>query len=492
MHWEHAGNSGRALTYLESAGAAALTAGAYRDAVMLLERAFSLSKSQPAEAANSPENRARWARMLTVAWLGLGRLRRAIVAVRAAATELGFVVPDTRMGWRVRLLREILVQIVSYAYVHARRPDHARSLRDAALAMDYAFECYYFANELVPMLTSSIRSVNLLDKCAVVDRTATPYARVGYVATVLGFRRLARSYFGRAATYGQMSNSSWDQVYGLCLEATAHIGDGCFARANALGSAALRASSNERNPHLRELAWTILAWSAFHTGDLDEARSRFQQLWDSGAARLNEQHAAWGACGVAAALIDVGDLRRAQEILDEAERLTHRSSDCGTVLVVLGHLLVVALATGNNSEARSIATELRRLHDQRGVTMFAELQSRIAVCTASFVLGELTAASIPTRRNRRCALAGLRAYARQFSIGWFVFLMHLGLLAAHRGRGGRVCELWRDAAQVAATLTMPREVVTVKALAQLWQDADHAEAGILALHNQLISRIISR
>jgi tetratricopeptide (TPR) repeat protein len=151
-HWGRAEELGRAIDYLEKAGAQALRDGAYREAVRFLGEALALDdrlRSRPG-APGDPLRRARWQRQMGEAYLDLGRLAEGRAHTERALALLGYPVPATRGRLAAGYAREVLLQAL-----HRLRP--ARSPARAAVPCTVRCQAAA-AYEVIASCATSIRT----------------------------------------------------------------------------------------------------------------------------------------------------------------------------------------------------------------------------------------------------------------------------------------------------------------------------------------------
>jgi eukaryotic-like serine/threonine-protein kinase len=178
-HWSVAHVFDKAVAYLEKAGEAALATGSYGETAAFFEHALDLSRRRP-PTEEEAACRARWERRLGEAYYALGDLPRCEQHSRVALASFGHPLPSSRAGWALSLAVEAAVQAVHLlrpSRAAERAPEQRAALKEAAVTAARITHRYYFADDGLPILASSLLAVNLVERAGVTARVARPYAQ---------------------------------------------------------------------------------------------------------------------------------------------------------------------------------------------------------------------------------------------------------------------------------------------------------------------------
>lgn len=319
-HCEIANLREKAIAYYAQAAEAAVSSGACREAIDLMSRALALD--EPRSARQSIRRRrfrhTRWHRVLSFAHFGLGDVALSAEQARKSLSEAGVQLPRTSIGWKIRLVIEILRQAMHL--VLPRRISRARTAkqsvyRDITLAAQNFSESKYYTDERIPMVASGLLAVNSAERLNDIATLIHAYANIGGVATGVGLHWLARRYYDEARRLAIVTND---------LNGLAHIGytsavlyvTTCDWKSCALYfDKALAAAKQVGDPQSIELNETVRGLYELHNGRLSVAAEKFAAVRDRAHARSNVQHEAWGHSCRAAALLLMG---RADEALESA------------------------------------------------------------------------------------------------------------------------------------------------------------------------------
>ena len=195
-HWSMEGNDARAVDYLEKAGDRALRGGAYREAVVFLERALELDAR--GGLGCRPERVARWEHQLGEASLALGQLSKGREHATKALALLGRPIPS-----KVRLPMAYLGAIASATSRRVRaRSDSAEaraSSRLASSAFGLLGQLCYFDQDRAIGVYAALRSLVEAESPEPSPELARALAVMGIACGLVPAHRLAESYRNRAS-----------------------------------------------------------------------------------------------------------------------------------------------------------------------------------------------------------------------------------------------------------------------------------------------------
>ena len=462
-HWALAQVFDKAIACLDKAGDAALATAAYGEAAAFFEHALALSRGHrltPEEASRQ----GRWQRRLGEAYYALGDLPRCERHSRAALASLGHPLPSSRGGWALSLAAQTAIQAG-----HLLRPGRAAELppapraelNEAAVAAARITHRYFFAEERLPILVSSLLAVNLIERAGVAARVARPYAQLGYLAGALHLGGLAGAYFARSRASAEATGDPAELAIALYTEAAYRLFDGAGDEAITKGERALALLTGSNNPQETEIALTILAHAHYAAGRYEASMARCAALLASARARKHPQHEAWGLYTEARTLIRLGRLEEAAGRLTRAGELLRRQSDRASDIICSGLSALMHLRRGEPELGEQRADATMALIGRSPPTVFSvgdgysaaaevylELWSRRRA--GGSLAGELA-------RKVKGAWEALGRFALAFRFGRPSFLLYSGRILSVLGLTGGAARLFRRASAEASLLGMPFE-----------------------------------
>jgi hypothetical protein len=459
-HWSMAGVVDKSLDYLGKAGAAALRAGAPRDARTFLQRA--VDTDDRSGRRTEALERARWLRMLGEAHAGTGDLASAIERTIEGTATLGRGLPRSGLGWLGVFLVETGRQLAHRLTGAAGRPPLRRSEADleAALASGRVATSFYFAFELLRGTTSSLRCINLAERGGSPGIGALSYAQLGYVAGGLRLHGLARRYFAIARAVGEQGDPSAFAA-GVYFEAMYQSGLGRWEESERLAAEAASKLEKIANRQEFEVAATVLSNTLYFQGRFHEADAQCQIIFDSAQRRANAQHAGWGLFLSGRSLLALGNVHAAAERLERGYALLSRVPDVVSLVICEGLLARARLAVGREAEALELADRLseRRYEQGRRVVSLVQcLDGYRSLADVYWLLWQKARDGEGATQLRRRALLAAR------DLGFFAWLFPIAVPAALRararvdwseGRSSQALRRWRRSAVVARRLAMP-------------------------------------
>ncbi|MFZ5478730.1 MAG: AAA family ATPase [Myxococcota bacterium] len=426
-HWEHAGNAARALPWLEAAWQDADRSGAIAESHALARRAAALLGPDA-----DPVRVAEWWRRMSDASTGLSQPIRAVEEARASLAALGRSLPETRGGWRLRLLGAVGVQLVQRFLPRALWARPVRGDDEAAMALSRAAEGFYFAHgDRLIALTCYLESANAGERAGVLGRVPNAFGVLGAALTALGSFRAGRWYCETGAREATAAGDARHIAAALFHLATSHSIRFAWDEADEVlvRSAAMCASSGNR--YLATFVLTARALNGLLRGRFRDAAGFARELLalseqvgherGEAVARTVLATVALAAGDAAGAL---GDAKRARDMLRARDDLAWATAG--------GVAARAQLALGDEAaalaEARAIAEALRDAEpsDYRRLDGFA--------APAEVLL----AVREPPREQVDAALAIVGRFAKVYGVGRSRHALLRGLHLLRRGdrRGG--------------------------------------------------------
>jgi tetratricopeptide (TPR) repeat protein len=487
-HWAAAGDREKSRTYVQKAGEQALRAGAYSEAVHLLEEAL-----QPAAGATSRWNRGRLERQLAEAYLGLGQHVSGHEHLKRALHVLGEPEPATVPALVPVVIRQIAVQaahrLAPWSISRTTSEDSERIL-EAARAYIRLVEVHWFANRTPFLVHAGMRGLNLAERFGSSPELARAYAIMCIAAGSVPIHRLAEMYGARAIGTAQRVDQPHAIAYSHFITCVYAIGTGQWQRVEAGTSRAAGLFEEVGDRRLLGDARTVAAMSSLYQGRFNEAGTVFEAVRAEGQRNSNLQHQVWGLIGNAEVLLRGGRADDSVRSLEAVLSLLLAAPDRAEELRAQGLLAAIRERQGDHDRANVAA--------QRAATLIAELGAPTAhyllegyagVTEIALARLEQDPRSRSLRENALRACGSLAKFARIFPIGRPRAALASGKAKWLSGnqRGARV--LWRRGLVAAAALGMPYEEALARCELGLHAETSAESEDQLGRALQIFSRI---
>ncbi len=455
-HCDAAGDPARALDHLEAAAESALADGAYRRAVLCLDRAEALHR---AGATAIDARRGRWQLGLARASFGLGELEAAEGHASLSLQHLGHRVPHTRVRWGARLGRELARQTRHLLGVrsHPRSAVDRARLGDAAVAASLLSHRYFYVDEPLGMLAASLMAVNLAERARAGTRVPRPYAQLAFTSGLLGLHPVARRYFDRARAAARGNTDPTEVAFTFLVEAV-YLGSlGRWSRAEKMADDAARRLRALYDPTLLEMAITTLGHIEYYTGRLEQACQRYREVLSSARARASHQHATWGLFSIGRSLLPMGRPAEARELLSEAREALRLRPELQSEIICTGLLAAATLRCGDEPLALELAEETLAIVRRSRPVGFPELEGYRGAAEAFVALGERGAAAVRARDGAEQMARQLARIARVFPIARPALRLHRSELARLAGNAAAARREAAHSLTLARQLELPRD-----------------------------------
>jgi len=458
-HFLQAGESARAASYLGRAAQTAFDAGAFSDALNLLQRQLALLSD-----AGDHDRQAivHLHRLRAGATLALGRVADCHDAVAEVMRVAGHALPASPAAW----LRAGVDHAVALGaqWLTGERITWGREglypvAHDVALALGYLSEVHYNRNDARAMAATIVIAMNLLIRSGRQDELARPWGRLAYLLGQLQLAGAAQRCFARAQEIADRGGHVVDGAFCATIHANYLVGLGRFDEAKTHCRAALATLKEHSDPHGEAVARTVLGIAQHLAGDHVGALASYERVFTDSEERAAVQHRGWGIIGRASAHISAGQLDRAAELLDAERDFFDERIDLGSRVVFHGHRADRAVRAGDLDDAQREAELVQALTDQEliaQVTMIYALSPMVRVAGALFERDGRDRAPAMGLLNR--AIERLDQYAKRFPIGRPVLLRARALLARIGGRDGAARRLDDRAAALSDKLGLPHGV----------------------------------
>jgi tetratricopeptide (TPR) repeat protein len=461
QHWERANEKDQAIRYLELSAKHALRSYANRDAIRYIQKASRLIEGTA--VADSDARRSEWEEILGDANNELADYDEAFLHY-ARAMEL---MKEASPRWRVGRIARVVTNVALQARLRLwnTRPDarstmDRRKLQRTAHIRERLAERHFFLNESLAVLDETLSALNLAERGGAGTETISGYSALGLGLGMSGLRGVGRYYCTRALRVaGEMGS--------LPVIARAHLlaavfgygmGEWEFTESSARHALRLYRQLGDRSRWHAPL--TILAFSSILRGELSTAGKLLSELETMMSVESTYQAKAWHAAAIV--LFNLMRNRTEGDQLHRLNELTHARLVRADRLLCLGILSSAFLQRQQAKEAFDAA--------ERGLAILREVD----VVWGSYVYGVVGITEVLLARwaeekdrgefasyARSQALLACRHAARATRMSPVCrpqALLLLGRAELLSGRLVKAQRLWRDAAQVAKRLQMPREL----------------------------------
>jgi tetratricopeptide (TPR) repeat protein len=462
-HWFEARVVDKSLWYLERAGAEALHAGNFREAVGFLEQALATSDHAPAELA--PDlRRGAWLRQLGQACYALGQLGAARAHLERAAATLGCPVPASRIRLGVAVIRGALspwlLRIARHRPLDPKADQQGAAWYEAASALDTVSAIYFMSQDTLATAYCLARRFELLGRLVPTDLFARCSAEMAFLWAFAGIRSRADRLFEQGwslATALEAPLASARIQYSWSVYAIGR-GDWERGRMRAHLSAVVYEQFGERR--LRRDSALMEAYFDTFTGALDHAAAAYQQYLVESTQHENLIHVAWCRFGL-------GKIRYRQERIGEALHhfdagleAARGSGDRGTELTLIGVRASVLAAAGDRARALDdIRNAMPRIATTGTPSAFIVTEGYAGVAEAALRLMRDASSheQVELGRAAGTACAALRRSARIFPAAEPIARLWTGVHHALSGRRGRAGRCWRKGLAAAQRLGLSFE-----------------------------------
>jgi tetratricopeptide (TPR) repeat protein len=449
-HWGKGGNSVQEGHYAALAGAQALESGAYQEAITWLRRALELTVADEFTSAQIPRQ-VILKRQLGEAYLGSGKMWESRRHLEEALRLLGWPVPSSLGQLRLSLLTQVLRQgahRLGPAYFLAR-----------AIAKEPLFEAthigillgliYYLDQQVLPLLTVGLQTVNLGESAGPSPELARGYANMGVIAGLIPFHPLARLYNRRALATASQVDQPLSLAWVLTVTGVYHAGVGQWDQAEAALSRSVELCNHLGDRRRWEEGTSQLAMTLSLQGQFNRSAQLYEAVYTSARRRGDPQLQAWGLNGQARNLLPLNRLDQAMPLLVEAERLLAEEVGPLSRINVYGTLALAHLRHGELAQAQQAAHTAAELIAASPQTSYYVLQGYAAVTEVYLTLWEMERGPENLSQSAQRACRVLQRFARVFPIGWPRAWLYQGWYEWLAGRPVKAQAAWQKGLKIA-------------------------------------------
>ena len=413
-HYRSAGDIARALDYLERAGRSALVYSAGAEAAECFREALRLDRE--AELHTPAERRAHWEGQLGRALQGVGDLDAGKHHLERAVALFGWQAARSPIGLIVQTLWGVLTQVVHRLLSRGRtRAPDAERLLDAARASDHLLQIHYFEASPLPLLHSTLRTLNLAERAGPSPELASAYANTfAGLALSPALRRFAPAYLERAERTLEGAPDAAVESYLCLLKGLDHCNMGRWSEGEPWLRRALALAERLGYRRRSEETLAILAYNLGSHGKPEAALETAELVYRS-SLRGDPQTRCWSLVTRAQAKLALGRTEDACADLEAAAALAEGLGRDERVWVA-GLQALAELEDGNSARATKLVDgTLAAMRDRLPLVS----ASGTAYAAVAEVCRRLHADADAAHRRTRLAAAvaacrALRRFARAF------------------------------------------------------------------------------
>jgi tetratricopeptide (TPR) repeat protein len=260
-HYRSAGDLARTLDYLEQAGLSALAHSAGAEAAECFREALKLDRD--AELGASAERRGRWESQLGRALQGVGDLDAGKHHLERAVALFGWKAARSQLGLVVQTLFGVFTQLLHRLFGRGKKRSTAAShLLDVARAYDHLLQIHYFEAAPLPLLHTTLRTLNLAERAGPSPELASAYANTfAGLALSPSLRKLAPQYLERAERTLELVPDATVESYVCLLKGIEHCNMGRWSAGEPWIRRAVRLADRLGYRRRSEEALAILAYN---------------------------------------------------------------------------------------------------------------------------------------------------------------------------------------------------------------------------------------
>ncbi|HTV24509.1 MAG TPA: hypothetical protein VMG12_37720, partial [Polyangiaceae bacterium] len=467
-HFHAAGVVQKALFWADRAADDAIEAGAFKEAVALLN--ICLEHEAELAGSNARLERVRWRRQLAAASLRLGDLEQVKTAVESALSLSGRTVDGSWLAQRGRLARAMSklaareLRPVPHA-IRAPSPEKSWALE---LARTHILEntSRYYEHDLIGCAEAVFAAADWAERAGPSGELVEAYSLLGGIVGLMHGKRLATHFFGRASAVAARLGEPAREAAALMTQGLYHVSMGHWGDA-----ARCLDASQERSMSVGDsLTWChaqqVRFWLMHYQGHRGTAEETARQLFARAQNSGNLQQEIWALRNKALCALARDTPQLARDYLRLALKTVRGRADKSELLQSTGCLALAYARTGERAQALDAArTTVEYLTSVRRPTVHSALEATSAVVEV-YLRGQQQdpkQADAASQQHLQKALAALELHAKTFPTGRPRLALWRGLESWLLGRSRQAIERWEKGLAQARELGMRGEVALLEA-----------------------------
>lgn len=462
-HWGAAGVPDRVVYHLERSGELALATGAYPEAVRFFREASTwwpaCKDYQDATTARSddrpaPKRReAHWMRQTAEAFYGMGDLSASEESFERACALLCRPLPEGDLRRTLALMQPLAVQAIRLL---VGPPSSGGSPDDLeiARALERLAQIHYLGNRTVSALHAAISTLGLAQRGGPTRELARAYSNVGLAAGSVTLHRIARKYFGCAASVAEAVGDPIAQAYVDQCTGNYEVCIGAWPEATKHLERAMATSERLGDTRRWSEGAAILAVVCYRSGEFRRGADISAKLEATLQKRDNALYRVWALTGQVQNLTPTGRHRAAAEALERTLKENPKAAGNADLTRAYGLLVKSWLALGEISRARAVASELENLSDRNTTIVHFTIDGPEALAMLYLHLWDTEGRG---RWAERCRLQcnALRRLALLFPFARSIHLLFRGRYLNRLGRQLAARRTWTRGLASAQERRMP-------------------------------------
>lgn len=487
-HWGHAGDSAKAIDYLEHAALQAERNHANAELIGFLQEAAKHTLELDTEIPVL--RRAMWARLQGEAERALGHASRAQSHLEHALSLLDYPVPQTQNALWLGIARQLSTQILRRFHLCPKSklpPSERKRRKEAAAALERLVPVHYFSNDDTRLFYSCVAAVNMAESVPDIAKKelAMSYGNIAFIAVATGAAEQARHYgklsINEADRTGLPQVITWSQFLVSATEASRGEWESAISRIEKNINLAEQVGDSRRLDELRATLGVITGF----IGQPEKGRDCFSSAYQSARQRNDAQIQGWTLMGWARTLHTLGMEDNLNELMQYARQLITTEDDNTDQLTYFDyHTLRCDLHLRHSRiyeamhELEEAIRSAQALGRPRHYYLLQVYRHLAKLCIQLQSLKHEAVNDELIHSWTQSAVLLMRKYARTFPIGAPALHYILGLQAWMNGKDRQAVKAWRKSLHYAERLNMPQEQAqTCRALSHALQhDREQANA----------------
>jgi len=454
-HWDAAGNTEKACSYMSLAGEQALAAGSYTAAIGFFDRALTF------ERAADLVQIARWHRQIGQACLGLGRVQGADTSLRQAATVLNLPIPRAGLALTQATFRQVVWQ-AKHRFLGTRRVsrmDAARTLEIVRIYEQITLR-YYWDNQKLPAFHAAIAMLNAAERIEPTRELIRAYASTVIAASVVPAQRIAQSYARLVRETGEKINHPPSLAAALRVIHVNYIGIGDWATEQKIYEEVKIIA--EKFADYRVLGDCTASHMIALTlqGEITTASELVEPLHTLSVQTDSQQFQVWSLTTDTIIKFIQGQYAAAFEAGTRLVTLdSNHDPHEGLMLRSLCIIALAALYAGQPDLAFQVGRRALVMTTEAAPVKSTILEGYAALAEFWFEAWSREPQNAEYAANARQMAKNISRYAKVFPIGRARALLWTGLAAQLSGRGDTAQNLWQQGLVFARQRKMPLDQI---------------------------------